>query len=486
MSNRSVSTAGLIALLAVSVPAWASYGIYIGRNLTADGSVYLGGSGDEVSSHWLEIVPARDHVEGATFTVGVDDKAVLPGEFIEIPQVRRTSRYLTMNYSEYEGFPPPLTNGGLNEHGVAARDIWSPSREELVEMTPNPQRGPNYSDLSRIVMERARSAREAVEIVGDLIDTWGYSTYGGNSHLFADSREGWVLIDYAGGKGLWIARRLGPDEVFMSYPGYVGEIPLDFKTNPNYLGSDNFIDFAVEQGWYDPASGEPFNVDTIYGTAYVRFPRSEMEEELRAAAPVTLREMLNAVRDPRISKDSTGYGQLAELRGDKRPELRTLWVAPTGSVTTPFIPWRIGVASVPLRIRQAPLPDERRGDALCNARLADPGSNAVRRSPVQAAHVLHLRPSGRILARSDEDADGVRGPHARRAAGSRGDGAHPLCRGQTDAGRAGADSLCACAGYRGAHNRGGLAREHRDPDARTVWAAGAGNRRSERSQFAAG
>ena len=336
-----------LTVLAASPPAAASYGIYVGRNLTADGNVFLGGSGDEVSSHWLEIVPARRHPRGATITVGVDDTAVLPGRFIEIPQVAETARYITMNYSDFEGFPPPLTNGGLNEHGVAARDVWSDSRPELVAITPNPQTGPNYSDLSRIVMERARSAEQAVEIVGELIDTWSYSTYGGNSHLFADASEGWVLINYAGGKGLWIARRLGPDEVFMSYPGHVGVIPPDFRSHPDFRGSKNFIDFAVEQGWYDPASGEPFDADRIYGTGAVRYPREEMERELKAAAPVTLREMLDAVRDRRISKDSTGYGQVAVLRNDARPELRTLWVAPTGSVTAPFIPYRIGVASVP-------------------------------------------------------------------------------------------------------------------------------------------
>lgn len=341
--------AGILALsmLLACQQALASYGIYIGRNLTADGNVFLGGSGDEVSSHWLEIVPARTHADGSTITVGVDETAVLPGSFIEIPQVAETARYITMNYSDFEGFPPPLTNGGLNEHGVAARDIWSDSRPELVAMTPNPQTGPNYSDLSRIVMERARSAEQAVEIVGELIDTWGYSSYGGNSHLFADASEGWVLINYAGGKGLWIARRLGPDEVFMSYPGYIGEIPLDFESDPDFRGSKNFIDFAVEQGWYDPASGEPFNADTIYGTGDVRYPREEMERELKAAAPVTLRRMLDAVRDRRIAKDSTGYGQVAVLRDGLRPELRTLWVAPTGSVTAPFIPYRIGVSSVP-------------------------------------------------------------------------------------------------------------------------------------------
>src|SRR5688572_4606010 len=185
----------------------ASYGIYVGNKLTADGSVFLAGYGDEPSSHWLEIVPARDWPAGATIKVGATAAANYPGELIEIPQVRRTAKYLTMNYSAFAGFPAPLTNGGLNEHHVAARDIWSPSRKELREMTPRPQRGLNYSDLSRIVMERARSAREAVEIVGSLINQYGYATYGGNSHLFADADEGWVLIEFAGGKGLWVAQR---------------------------------------------------------------------------------------------------------------------------------------------------------------------------------------------------------------------------------------------------------------------------------------
>jgi dipeptidase len=206
----------LVPVLALgTMPVLASYGIYVGRNLTEDGSVFLGGSGDEVSSHWLEVVASREHAADTVIEVGVDGNAFLPGELMSIPQLARTARYLTMNYTEFEGFPPPLTNGGLNEHGVAARDIWSPSRQELVDLTPDPQRGPNYSDLSRIVMERARSAEEAVTIVGALIDRYGYSSYGGNSHMFADATEGWVLLEFAGGEGLWVARRLGPDEVVM-------------------------------------------------------------------------------------------------------------------------------------------------------------------------------------------------------------------------------------------------------------------------------
>ena len=332
--------------LFISPSTFSSYAIYVGKNLTEDGSVFIGGSGDEVSSHWLEVVPAQDHPAGATIAVGVTGEANMPGSFTDIPQARHTYRYLTMNYSEYLGFPPPLTNGGLNENNVAGRDVWSPSRAELVAMTPNPQFGPQYSDLSRIAMERARTAREAVEVIGALIDEHGYSTYGGNSHMFADENEGWVFLNFAGGQGLWIAERLGPDDVRMSYPGYIEDIPLDFQDSDDYLGSDNFISFAVEQGWFDPNGNETFNVSRVYGNNPERSPRSDMERELRAAAPIDLRKMMNAVRDPRISMDSTGYGQVAQLKDYGRPEMNMLWVAPTQSVTAPFIPYRIAVQEI--------------------------------------------------------------------------------------------------------------------------------------------
>lgn len=337
----------LVCLGLVWTPAGsASYAIYIGKNLTKDGSVLIGGSGDEVSSHWLEVVAGATHAPGASMTVGVTSEAFMPGQFSKIPQAPQTYRYLTMNYSEYEGFPPPLTNGGLNEHNVAGRDVWSPSRPELVSMTPNPQTGPQYSDLSRIAMERAKSAREAVQVIGALIDEYGYSTYGGNSHLFADEEEGWVLLNFAGGQGLWIAERLGPDDIRMSYPGYIGDIPLDFQQRDDFMGSANFIDFAVAQGWFDAGSGDAFNVTKIYGVEAERYPRSAMEAELRAAAPIDLRAMMDAVRDPRIAKDSTGYGQVAALKRNAHPELNLLWIAPTSSVTAPFIPYRIGVQSI--------------------------------------------------------------------------------------------------------------------------------------------
>jgi len=233
-----------------------SYGIYVGKDVAVDGSSFLAGYGDEPSSHWLEIVPRQKHSTGATTKVGATKNARYSGELIEIPQVAHTAKYITMNYSAFAGFPAPLTNGGLNEHHVATHDIWSPSREELRRMTPNPQRGPHYSDLAWIVMERAKTARDAVEIVGELTGKHGFSTYGGNSHLFADADEGWIVINFAGGQGLWVAERLGADDIRVSQPGYIGEVPLDYQKNSNYMGSKNLVRHFPDRSCSDGPCGQ--------------------------------------------------------------------------------------------------------------------------------------------------------------------------------------------------------------------------------------
>lgn len=349
-----------------------SFAVYVGKDLTADGHTLLGGFGHEPSSHWVEVVPAQDHPAGSTITVGVTPDADMPGELSEIPQAEHTFRYITSNYSEFAGFPAPLTNGGLNEKNVAARDVWSNSREELWDMTPTDQTGPQYSDLSRIAMERASSAREAVEILGDLIDTYGYSTYGGNSHLFADEDEGWVVVEFSGGEGLWAAERLGPDEVRVSYPGYIQDFPVDAVdgTDPDFLGSPNLVSFAQEQGWYDPETDDTFDLQAVYGQP---FPTDEfavgqdadpddpapyrnpvsLEAEFAELAPVRLEDVQRIVRDPRWSDDRSGYGHVAQLRDDLAdPSLATLWVAPTAAATAPYTPIAIGTEELPVEYSQ--------------------------------------------------------------------------------------------------------------------------------------
>lgn len=361
--QSNLARAALAAALSVmpAAPVLASYAYYVGKNLSESGQVLVGGTGEEVSSHWLEIVPAGTHGEGETIEVGVTEAASIPGRLIEIPQAAETFRYLSMSYSDYEGFPAPLTNGGINAHSVAVRDVWAPNRDELVEMTPTPQEGPQYSDLARLVMERATTAREGVDLIGALIAEHGYATYGGNTHLIADPEEGWVVWEFAGGQGLWAAERLGPDDVRVLYPGYIEDVPADYLENPDFAGSENLFDFAVEQGWIEEGA-ESLNVHAVYGAqgegmeartgGYKYVSQAEIEDELAGMAPVSVAEMMEMVRDPRIADDEAGYGQVAALAPGTDPDLVQIWVAPTGSVTTPFNPWWLGVREVPMEYGQ--------------------------------------------------------------------------------------------------------------------------------------
>lgn len=331
-----------------------SFGIYIGRNHTADGIAYLAGYGDEPSSHWLEIHPAQDHPDGTTITVGVTPQADMPGHLTDIPQAARTTRNLRVGYSYFRGVPGPLTNGGLNEHGVAVRDIWSTSRADLIAMTPKDQAGPNYSDLARIVVERARTAREGVELIGALIARHGYSTYGGNSHMIADPDEAWVVIEFAGGRGLWVAERLGADSIRASRPGYIGTIPA--RPTEEFLFPDHFFDTAVEHGWYDPAGGA-FDVNAVYGDGKKRWAGVEWIESAmrdRAARPqkIGLEDVFWSISTEKLTGDTAGYGQVVPLVHPEHCALRMLWHAPVGAATAPLLPVFLGQTSVPPEFQQ--------------------------------------------------------------------------------------------------------------------------------------
>ena len=326
-----------------------SYGLYIGKNLTSDGHAWLAGYGDEPSSHWLEIIPKKKNKASEKISVGVTENADMPGKLIKIPQVSETYKHIRVSYSYYLGAPAPLTNGGLNEHGVAVRDIWSKSRKELIDMTPKNQTGPNYSDLARVVLERAKSARDAVTIVSNLIKKYGESTYGGNSHIFADSNEAWVMIQFAGGVGLWAAERLGPNSIRASRPGYIENIPIKEKKNPNFLYSDNLVQFCKKKRWY---SSGPFNVNKILGDGKgrwegVKWIEGEIKKLTQRPEKIGLQDVMWAIRTPKLTGDTAGYGQIVPLFNPSYNGLRMIWHSPIGAVASPFSPVFMGQTMIP-------------------------------------------------------------------------------------------------------------------------------------------
>ena len=147
--RKSVWTGATVAVLVAFMagpPVFASVGLYVGKNLTADGSVLLGGYGDEPSSHWLAIIPRLKHDGGATIEVGATSESRYPGVRSRIPQVPETYKYITVQYSAYAGFPPPLENGGHQRarrrraghrvrlpQGASRHDSQSTARRSLLQ-----------------------------------------------------------------------------------------------------------------------------------------------------------------------------------------------------------------------------------------------------------------------------------------------------------------------------------------------------------------
>lgn len=241
-----------------------------------------------------------------------------------------------------------MTNGGLNEYGIAVRSVWSPSRKELIEMTPDAQTGPSYSDLAGFVLERAKTAREGVEIIAAIMKDYGESTYGGNTHIIADSNEAWIMIQPAGGKGLWAAERLD-DAIRACRPGYIGVIPVDSKDHPDYLYSTDLVKFAKERGWY---KGGDFDFNAIYGDglgvwAGACWIEKELQNRVSTTSKIEFQDVVWALRTERLTGDTAGYGQIVPLVDPVSDQLRMLWHAPSGAVSAPFSPVFIGQTDIP-------------------------------------------------------------------------------------------------------------------------------------------
>ena len=169
------------------------------------------------------------------------------------------------------------------------------------------------------------------------------------------------MLERATGQALWAAERLGPDDVRMLYPGYIEEIPADFLDNPDFAGSENLFDFAVEQSWIAEGA-ESLKVFEVYGSqdegdaartgGFKCVSQAQIEDDLTAMQPVSVDEMMAMVRDPRIADHEAGYGRIVDLHADTPPDLVRIWVAPSGSVAAPFNPWWPGVQEVPMEYGQ--------------------------------------------------------------------------------------------------------------------------------------
>jgi dipeptidase len=141
----------------------------------------------------------------------------------------------------------------------------------------------------RLALLRAKTAREAIEVMTSLVETYGYGSEG-ESFSIADPNEAWLLeMIGTGGKGnaVWVARRV-PDGYITAHANHarIGEFPLDDPDNCLY--SENVISLAIEKGFYDPDSGEPFRFNDAYdppSPEHLKYTETRVWSIFRRATP---------------------------------------------------------------------------------------------------------------------------------------------------------------------------------------------------------
>ncbi|MFW6140159.1 MAG: dipeptidase [Acidobacteriota bacterium] len=249
--------------------------ILVGKDASSDGSTMTTHTCDCGVCDWnFRFVPAADHKEGDVRKIyHINQYKTWPPEQgvkwerykddyteLDIPQVTHTYAYIHGMF------------GYMNENQVALGESTIGCRTKMRNTTPSAKF--DITMLTLMAMERAETAREAIQIMGDLGTTYGYGfNDGGEMLAVSDPNEVWIfeimpvgpLWTPESGKpgAVWCAQRVPDDHVSVTpNESRIGEIDLDNKDY--FMASSNAVSYAIENGYYDPESGDPFNWKRAY------------------------------------------------------------------------------------------------------------------------------------------------------------------------------------------------------------------------------
>lgn len=235
-SARQVGELGNQVRPSVAVERCSS--IIIGKQATKDGSVILAHNEDlaNYSAHHYVYIPPAKHNQGEVLTTLWGAK---------IPQPAETYGYSATKIFAKDYVPGDITSG-INQHQVAVANNMSYRRDAPAEL---PTEGRIiWTELTQIALERSRTAREAVTIIGDLVHTYKLGSDSGTMFAVTDANEGWwveVTLE-----GQWVAQRV-PDDSFAVRANIfrIGEV--DFADHDNFMYADDVVEYAKKMGWYN-------------------------------------------------------------------------------------------------------------------------------------------------------------------------------------------------------------------------------------------
>ena len=230
--------------------------VTVGRLASFDGSVMTSHTDDSHRTRsWMDIIPAKKHKAGETVTMykreACNDFKMPTYKHTpigSIPEVAETFGYVNTAY--------PCMNTkqlGMGESTFGGREELQ-SDAGLIDC----QR------LCKLILERCTTARQAIEMSGELLKEYGWNDFG-EVLTIADPKEVWHLEIVGPGKGkvgaVWVAQRVPDDHVAVNAnASTIKEIDLNNKDF--FMASDNVYSVAKENGWWN--EGETFRFCYAY------------------------------------------------------------------------------------------------------------------------------------------------------------------------------------------------------------------------------
>lgn len=248
--------------------------ILVGNDATVDGSVISSYCCDGARYAQVKVIPGETYPPGTmipiyAYTPIYTYETYLayleymedPTQIGEIPQVEETYRYVNVQVWYHQGGV-----GGVNEYGLTIGETTIGGRGELMNdkglvYVYNSGRGDNLMSLA---LERAKTAREAIQVMGSLAEEYGYLQFG--EHVTVnDGNEVWAFEIFGPGAAwtpesgdpgaVWCAQRIPDGEVGVSAnKSRIGEVPVE--EDDYFMFSPNIRSLALDMGWWD--GEEPF------------------------------------------------------------------------------------------------------------------------------------------------------------------------------------------------------------------------------------
>ena len=239
---KKIILSALLAVVALT-PALACTNFIITKGASTDGSVMVSYSADSHQLYGcLYKHNATKYKAGAMLAVNEWDTGKYLGD---IPQVAQT--YSTLS--------------NMNEHGLIITETTYGGRHELY----NPEGIIDYGSLIYITLQRAKTAREAIDTIVTLANTYGYASEG-ESFSIGDKNEAWIMELIGKGPGkkgiVWVARRV-PDGYISGHANQARITTFPLNDPENTLYAEDVISLAREKGYFN-GKDEEFSFADAY------------------------------------------------------------------------------------------------------------------------------------------------------------------------------------------------------------------------------